>query len=543
MAAFLLNSCNVQKEYASHVASAEQQISEDRTLDAHGVKRADPPAINDPNTKSFVAIDPVFVDVASHLPALPTPIPRGSGGGRTRRQPEVTVDTEMKMLLHWNDMAIDASGRDHQLPLTELTALAVREQLGPGRASRAMAIVHIAIMEAIIAVKGKYKSYANLSRVTEETNVEAAIAQAAHDTLRALFPSQAENFAEQLALDLAPITDGPAKQNGILLGQTAANAILTMRANDGSNHPEPIVGVDYIPGDAAGEWRKDPISNIPLALGANWSAVAPFVIESADQFRLPPPPTLASAEYAKAYNEVKRLGGDGIITPTERTPYQTETGLFWAYDGVPNLCAPPRLYNQIVKVIAHDRSTDMIEVARLLALVNVAMADAGIASWESKYFYKFWRPVIGIREADPGTGPLGTGDFNQATHGDINFNPLGAPASNSTGGIDFTPPFPAYPSGHATFGGTIFQILRKFYGTDNIIFTFVSDELNGITIDKNGTVRPRKPRTFYSLSQAEEENGQSRIYLGIHWSFDKTAGIKQGNKVADYVFDHIFQPL
>ena len=169
------------------------------------------------------------------------------------------------------------------------------------------------------------------------------------------------------------------------------------------------------------------------------------------------------------------------------------------------------------------------EFARLLALVNVAMAEAGMTAWESKYSHDFWRPITGIRESDPGTGPTGLGDGNPDTVGDITFHPLGAPASNLLpGSPNFTPPFPAYPSGHATFGGAIFQILRRFYGTDNVSFTFVSDEFNGITRDNGGNIRPYMPRSFSNLSQAEEENGQSRIYLGIHWSFDKTEGHRAG---------------
>ncbi|GAC1471133.1 MAG: hypothetical protein PVSMB7_22630 [Chloroflexota bacterium] len=154
---------------------------------------------------------------------------------------------------------------------------------------------------------------------------------------------------------------------------------------------------------------------------------------------------------------------------------------------------------------------------------------SGLAIWESKYYYQFWRPITGIRESDNGTG-------------DPNFTPLGAPASNLIG-PNFTPPFPAYPSGHAGFGGALFQILRHFYGTDRIDFTFVSDEFNGETVDNTGQIRPLLPRHFDSLSQAEEENGQSRIYLGIHWSFDKIEGIEQGRRVANYVFRHAFLPV
>ncbi len=148
---------------------------------------------------------------------------------------------------------------------------------------------------------------------------------------------------------------------------------------------------------------------------------------------------------------------------TERTPDQTQAGIYWAYDGTPSLCAPPRLYNQIVMNIADQMGTDVVELTRLLALVNLAMSDAGIAIWESKYYYQVWRPITGIREADEGTGPSQLGDGNDATTGNANFSPLGAPASNLVG-PNFTPPFPAYPSGHAGFGGAIFEILRRFYG-------------------------------------------------------------------------------
>jgi hypothetical protein len=404
-----------------------------------------------------------------------------------------------------------------------------------------MAIVHIAIFDAINAIEGKFESYSNLRRVHENTSVDSAIAQAAHDTLVAMFPSQAPAFDQELAEDLDDIPGGFAKQNGIRLGQRAAAAILALRSNDHANHAEPRIGIDYIPGLAAGVWRQDPISLHPLALGAHWGEVTPFVLNSQGQFRVPAPPAMTSNAYRVAYNEVKQLGGDGIVTPTVRTNEQTVIGIFWAYDGTPSLCAPPRLYNQITLEIADEKNTDdVLDMARLLALVNTAMADAGIAIWESKYFYKFWRPVAGIRESDPGTGPTGTGDGNPNTVGDPTFSPLGAPASNLTG-PNFTPPFPAYPSGHAGFGGALFQTLRRFYGTDRIRFKFISDEFNGVTEDNQGNVRPLIERRFSSLSQAEEENGQSRIYLGIHWSFDKTEGITQGRQIANFVFDNAFR--
>jgi hypothetical protein len=436
----------------------------------------------------------------------------------------------LERLHHWNEIAVDTSGLDHT-PIAPGDARVFGEQLGPGRASRAMAIVHTAVFDAMNAIAGGYEAYTGLRPVSDHASMDAAIALAAHDTLVALFPSQAAELDDVLVEDLGAIREGRAKTNGIGLGRAAAAAMLARREHDGARHPEPRMGVDYTPGDAPGTWRQDPVSQHPLALGAHWGEVEPFVLRSANQFRVPPPPGLGSRQYAAAFEEVQALGGDGVVTPTSRTADQTFTGIFWAYDGTPSLCAPPRLYNQLAVRIAEQRGTDTLELARLLALANVAMADAGIAIWESKYHYKLWRPVTGIREAGA----------SAVTVPDPTFLPLGAPASNLTG-LNFTPPFPAYPSDHAGFGAALFEILRAFYGTDQIPFTFVSDEFNGETLDNEGHTRPLVPRRFASLSQAEEENGQSRIYLGIHWAFDKTEGIAQGRRVADYVFRRAFVP-
>lgn len=449
--------------------------------------------------------------------------------------------TPMSMAHHWNHIAVDMAGLDHTPPAPNEYRV-FGEQLGPGRAARAMAMVHIAIFDAVNAIAGSYEGYSDIPVAPKGSSIEAAIAFAAHDTLNALYPSQSQACDAQLAQDLAVIPEGSSKSQGARIGRRAAAAILAMRANDGSAVPEPELGIDFFTSNEPGKWRQDPISEIPIALGAYWGAVQPFVIPSGSRFRVPPPPSLDSEEYADAYNEVKRMGGDGFLTPTERTEDQAIAGTFWAYDGTPSLCAPPRLYNQLVAHIFDQMgSDDVVEFTRLLAMVNVAMADAGIAIWESKYYYNFWRPITAIREADPGTGPTGLGDGNPLTTGDPGFVPLGAPASNLNG-PDFTPPFPAYPSGHAGFGGAVFQILRWYYGTDNIEFTFVSDEYNGVTRDRNGLVRPLIPRTFQSLSQAEEENGQSRIYLGIHFAFDKSEGIDQGRRIADYIVSHAFLP-
>ncbi|MBW3597158.1 MAG: phosphatase PAP2 family protein, partial [Planctomycetes bacterium] len=285
-------------------------------------------------------------------------------------------------------------------------------------------------------------------------------------------------------------------------------------------------------------------------LTPKWGRITPFAMTSGDQFRSPSPPSLDSEAYAAAYNEVLVLGaidaetadrnGDGA---PDRTPEQTQIGLFWAYDGSPGLGVPPRLYNQIARTVAMQQGNSLADNARMFALANIAMADAGIASWESKYTHDLWRPVLAIRLEDTVAAPGGL-DGNPDTAGEADWAPLGAPASNSGDpSADFTPPFPAYTSGHATFGAAMFRTLERFFGTDDIAFDFQSDELNGVTRGSDGVVRPAVTRRFDSFSEAALENAQSRIYLGIHWSFDATEGVSQGNAVADYVFDHKLRPL
>jgi len=471
-------------------------------------------------------------------------------GPRYQNAPQLRLGTRQRprsglgSIQRWNEITLNANALDHD----PVALGAPTEQGGPVKTARAFAIVHIAIFDAVNAIAGGYRGYTGIAAAPLGTSMAAAVAQAAHDTLVYLYPAQQNDFDEFLLEDLNRIPDRQSKTNGIALGRRAAAAILDLRVNDGSVAGEPIYGSGYDPDPALGKWRKDPISKIPVALGAYWSAkVKPFVLASADQFPTPEPPALDSAEFARAFNEVKRLGGcgdnavacalddDGSLTPTTRTSEQTQIGIYWGYDGAPGLGTPPRLYNQIAMKIAAQMRSDPVELARLLALINVAMADAGLAAWATKYDDEFARPITAIREASL----YNNGEID----GDPEWTPLGAPASNRMDVPNFTPPFPAYTSGHATFGAALFQTLRKFYRTDRIPFSFVSDEFNGETTDNTGTPRPRVSRTFRSFSQAEEENGQSRIYLGIHWAFDKAAGIDQGRRVADYVMDNVFTSL
>jgi hypothetical protein len=258
-----------------------------------------------------------------HRDALGPRYDAAPGGSHSQipRTHHISVDSVRR----WNEIAINASGLDHT-PVAIGESRVFGEQYGPTRSSRAMAIVHIAIFDAVIAIHGGYRSYTRISPAAKDTSMNAAIAQAAHDTLIALFPSQAENFDMELAEDLKDVPAGRAKNNGIDLGGRAAAAILALRENDGSEHAEPLVGIDFITGDDPGQWRQDPISLIPLALGARWAEVKPFIMKSADQFRVPSPPPLDSAEYTAAFDEVKQVGGDGIVTPLRKF-FGTETGM------------------------------------------------------------------------------------------------------------------------------------------------------------------------------------------------------------------------
>jgi vanadium chloroperoxidase len=203
----------------------------------------------------------------------------------------------------------------------------------------------------------------------------------------------------------------------------------------------------------------------------------------------------------------------------------TLIGLYWAYDGAKGIGAPPRLYNQIVRQIAEQRCNSPAQNARLFALVNAAMGDAGILAWRDKYRHDLWRPVLGVPEHDSSMGPTGRAANNINDQCDPFWLPLGAPRTNTTQ-KSFTPPFPAYLSGHAIFGAAAFQMVRRHYkcadpaGPDDIAFELVSDELDGVSTGMNGTVRTRHLRKFDSLWQAIFENGASRVYLGVHWIFD-----------------------
>jgi hypothetical protein len=431
-------------------------------------------------------------------------------------------------VLRWNSVALDAVAADYNLNTTP-------EQLGPTATSRALAIVQLAVFDAVDRIDHTAKPYVPQAKMPASTSVDAAVAEAAHDTLVVLYPRQTARFDRALATDLAAIPSGRSKQLGIKDGHVSAVKLLRDRAHDGSDANPP-----YSQPVAPGVFETFP--GEPQAIGPAWGNVKPFAMDSVKNFIAPAPPAINSAMYAQAYNDVKSLGGDGVHTPTTRTPEQTQIGMFWAYDATPGLGTPPRMYNQIAQVIARQQGNTLDQNARMFALINVAMADAGIAAWGTKYTFNFWRPIRGIRQVGPNGESLPDG--NPATVADPTWTPLGAPRTNCPPGTTgFTPPFPAYVSGHATFGASLFQTLTRFYGRDDIPFSFMSDEFNGVNKNPDGSVRPVVTRSFMSFSQAAAENAQSRIYLGIHWGFDRDQGLKMGTAIADFVFNHFMEPV
>ena len=443
---------------------------------------------------------------------------------------------------YWNAIALEANRRDFSNEPGKDKPKP--EQGGPTLSSRALAIVHLAMYDAYAGAINNppvFPRYLAVppSPIAGVADPAAAIAAAAHACLSALYPRQKPHFDAALAgAGLFGLGVGPGMSFGLLV----AKAHLLDRGGDPSAH-----AAGYFPSDAPGRHRVDP-ANPTQGYHAPFYGAGSKCFAVTARHQLLPPPALGTPAYLAA---VKQVRGKGIIPElmgtlppayVKRTVDETLVGLYWAYDGPRELGTPPRLYNQIVREIAIQRGNTVADDARLFAFVNAAMGDAGILAWDQKYIHDFWRPVLGIREHDPSMGPAAPTPIDNIDNDcDPDWLPLGAPASNShvaatedkpeRSDRNFTPPFPAYPSGHATFGAAAFQIVRLFYlgkieaekhkPDDVFKGPFVSDEFNGTTRDNTGTVRPRHVRNFNDgLWQMIVENGFSRVWLGVHWSFD-----------------------
>ena len=309
---------------------------------------------------------------------------------------------------------------------------------------------------------------------------------------------------------LGQIADGTAKVQGIALGQAAAAAIIANRAGDGSDTP--LVDPNFPQGTAPGEWRFTPGSP-PIAFAAGWAQVRPFALRSAAQFRPGPPlavdcggKPLSNADgcrrYAADVEEVQRLGGNGTSTPSARTAEQTEIALFWVESS-------PLAWNRIARSVSSAQGLDPWQNARLFGLLNVALADGYIASFATKYHYRFWRPVTAIRNADV--------DGHDAT----------------------TPPIPDYESAHTVQGAAAAQVMKRVFGRNDIRFSACS-----LTLPAGSTCNDASPvaRSYHGFDQAADENGVSRIYVGFHFRDAVEKGLRHGRQIGEWAFDQVLRP-
>jgi membrane-associated phospholipid phosphatase len=383
----------------------------------------------------------------------------------------------------------------------------------PPRAARNLAMVHAAMYDAVNAIERTHQPYHVDLVAPAGASPVAAAAAAAHHVASQLYqePDERAVFDAALAEALATVPDGPAETLGVEVGRQAAEAMLAWRSADGAGASAP-----YSPGGQPGDWNRTFPDYLPPLL-PQWPLVTPFAMSSPSQFRPAAPPALGSAEYAAAVDEVQRLGG---LTSTERTAEQTEIALFWADGG--GTFTPPGHWNQIAADVALARGTTLTENARLFALLNIALADAGIASWEAKYAYDLWRPIDAIRRGET--------DGNDLTAADPRWMPLLK-----------TPPFPSYTSGHSTFSGAADAVLSAFFGAQ-AAFTAQSDSHSGFT-QRPLAVSQVITRQFDSFAQAAEEAGRSRIYGGIHFDFDNSAGLATGRALGALVVDTLLRPI
>jgi hypothetical protein len=370
----------------------------------------------------------------------------------------------------------------------------------PPVASRALAILHISIYDAVNGISRRHEPYLVESAVQASASEVAGASAAALRVLTTLFPGQASQLSALHQTLIQEIKDGPQKQAGLTWGGLVADQILASRANDGSGAvvPPPV-------GTGPGVWEPTPPA-FALYLLPQWGQVAPFVMESSEALRPNGPPPLDSARWAADFNEVKALGA---AVGSIRTTDQSEIARFWA-DGA-GTETPPGHWNHIAQDVAAAQGNTLEQNARMFALLNLALADAAICAWDAKYAFNFWRPVTAIRFGDT--------DGNDATAGD--------PAWSS---FIPTPPFPDYISGHSTFSGAAARVLARFYGRDDIAFVSGSDSLPGVT------------RSFAGFAAAAAEAGVSRIYGGIHYRSANQDGLAAGAAIGDFAFANFLQP-
>jgi hypothetical protein len=419
--------------------------------------------------------------------------------------------TPIDAVLVWNENAGDAA-----------LAACLAPTGNPLHESRMYAMTHLAIHDALNAIDRRSAPYAFFGHASRRASTEAAVATAARDVLvpiiselpapvpQACIDAGVASAEADYAVALEAIPDRPAKRKGVNVGATAAAAILALRANDGSDTP--LLDFAYPEGTEPGEHRFTP--GTPFAFAPGWADVTAFVLRDSSQFRARAPYAVTDAAYTADFDEVKRLGGDDITTPSERSAEQTEIALFWVESS-------PLQWNRIARIVSADQRLNLWENARLFGLLNMALADGYIGSFETKYLYNFWRPVTAIRAA-------GT-DGNPDTDADPTWTPLRG-----------TPPIPDHDSAHSVEGGAGAQILRRFFGTNRISFQTCS-----LTLPAGSTCSDVSPvsRSFTTFSQAAGENAVSRMLVGFHFRHAVAEGVRHGRRIGNRAVNLFLRPI
>jgi hypothetical protein len=382
----------------------------------------------------------------------------------------------------WNEIATDA--------------IAVTGANAPASSGVLIAMVQLAVYDAVVAIRGGFRPYAAAIWAPHGTSVAAAAAQSAHDVLVNLLPAQKAALDAKLTTTLAGIQNGPAKAQGIWVGQHAATAILANRSSDGRFAPVPYAFDP--PGPGVYQPTPPAFSTSPLV---PWVAlVRPFTMTSPSQFRPAPPPPLDSHRWARGYR-LTQVYGD-IDSPV-RTPEQSEVAIFWTDN-------TPRAWNRNIRAQAARLNLDAMATTRLLAVTNTAMADAWIACWDGKYHYNFWRPVTAIQQGDT--------DGRSDTIGDPSWLPFRT-----------TPNHPEYPGAHACVSTAASQALKRFFRRDETVFPMVAI-VDGVTYT----------HTFTRYTDAGAEARLARIVGGMHYEFSNEAGARIGRQVVRHMFDEGF---
>jgi hypothetical protein len=367
----------------------------------------------------------------------------------------------------------------------------------PFAQARYAAITQLAVFEAVNAITGDYRPYLGTVQASPGASVEAAAVAAAYRVLVTYFPASGPTLDSARASSLASIQNGWAKDAGIAVGEAAANAMIALRADDGSAPPEFFAPPSSNPGD----WQVTP--SCPAAGGAflQWRNVTPFGIERADQFRSDPPPALTSSRYARSFNEVKSVGA---VNSTERPQDRSDVALLYA------AVTATVVWNIVTSQVVAAESASLSEEAHVFALVDMAVSDAAVAVFDTKYHYNFWRPETAIHFADT--------DDNPRTDVDTSFMPFIT-----------TPCFPSYPSAHGTLSTAAREVLDRLYGDSHWSIT-VSSQALGITL------------SYRTLRQITDDIADARVYGGIHFRFDQEEGAEQGRRIGEYIYRHHLKP-